>query len=224
MTFYFYFYIAIKTQIMDNTEILSETKRILKNNYNKVMVPFFLMVIISAITQNQNIITNIFDNYGMVTGAVYGLIAVVITAVIGVGLASFSLSIVEGKIDTNKLKDGLEVVPKAVVIYLLYFVAIFVGFLLLIIPGLIVSIMFSQVFFILSKNPDVDVIDAFKQSAAMMNGHKWQYFWLSLRYGLYFVLSIFTLFIWTLWLFPQMYTSYALFHAKVSGSYEKQIV
>ena len=224
MTFYFYFYIAIKTQIMDNTEILSETKRILKNNYNKVMVPFFLMVIISAITQNQKIITNIFDNYGMVTGAVYGLIAVVITAVIGVGLASFSLSIVEGKIDTNKLKDGLEVVPKAVVIYLLYFVAILVGFLLLIIPGLIVSIMFSQVFFILSKNPDVDVIDAFKQSAAMMNGHKWQYFWLSLRYGLYFVLSIFTLFIWTLWLFPQMYTSYALFHAKVSGSYEKQIV
>ena len=208
---------------MDNTEILSETKRILKDNYNKVMVPFFLMVIISAITQNQDIISNIYDNYGVVTGTVYSLISVVITAVIGVGLASFSLSIVEGRTDTNKLKDGLNVVPKAVVIYLLYVVAIVVGLLLLVIPGLIVGIMFSQVFFILSKDPDVDVVDAFKQSAAMMNGYKWQYLWLSLRYGLYFVLSIFTLFIWTLWLLPQMYTSYALFHAKVSGSYEKQV-
>ena len=34
----------------------------------------------------------------------------------------------------------------------------------------------------------------------MMNGHKLQYFKLGLRYGFYFFLSVFTLFIWALWL------------------------
>ena len=146
-----------------------------------------------------------------------------VNSVIAVGLASFSLSIIEGQIDTSKLKFGLNIVPKALIFYVLYFVVVVLGVLCLFVPGIIFAIMFSQVYYILCKDSEIGVIDAFKKSASMMNGHKWQYFKLNLRYALYFILSIFTLFIWALWLFPQMYTSYALFHAKVSGSYKKEI-
>ena len=203
---------------MNNSEIIKETKSILKGNYNKVIVPFFLFAIISGVLQNQDIISSIYSDYGVFSGAVYSVLVLVVGSVIAVGLASFSLSIIEGQIDINKLKDGLSIVNKAFIFYVLYIVIVVLGFICLIIPGIIFSLMFSQVYYILCKDPEIGVIDAFKKSAAMMNGHKWQYFKLSLRYGFYFFLSIFTLFIWALWLFPQMYTSYALFHKKVSES------
>lgn len=203
---------------MNNSEIIKETKSILKGNYNKVIVPFFLFAIISGVLQNQDIISSIYSNYGVFSGAVYSVLVLVVGSVIAVGLASFSLSIIEGQIDINKLKDGLSIVNKAFIFYVLYIVIVVLGFICLIVPGIIFSLMFSQVYYILCKDPEIEVIDAFKKSAAMMNGHKWQYFKLSLRYGFYFFLSIFTLFIWALWLFPQMYTSYALFHKKVSES------
>ena len=203
---------------MNNSEIIKETKSILKGNYNKVIVPFFLFAIISGVLQNQDIISSIYSDYGVFSGAVYSVLVLVVGSVIAVGLASFSLSIIEGQIDINKLKDGLSILNKAFIFYVLYIVIVVLGFICLIVPGIIFSLMFSQVYYILCKDPEIGVIDAFKKSAAMMNGHKWQYFKLSLRYGFYFFLSIFTLFIWALWLFPQMYTSYALFHKKVSES------
>ena len=203
---------------MNNSEIIKETKSILKGNYNKVIVPFFLFAIISGVLQNQDIISSIYSDYGVFSGAVYSVLVLVVASVIAVGLASFSLSIIEGQIDINKLKDGLSIVNKAFIFYVLYIVIVVLGFICLIVPGIIFSLMFSQVYYILCKDPEIEVIDAFKKSAAMMNGHKWQYFKLSLRYTFYFFLSIFTLFIWALWLFPQMYTSYALFHKKVSES------
>ena len=203
---------------MNNSEIIKETKSILKGNYNKVIVPFFLLAITSGVLQNQDIISSIYSDYGVFSGAVYSVLVLVVGSVIAVGLASFSLSIIEGQMDINKLKDGLSIVNKAFIFYVLYIVIVVLGFICLIVPGIIFSLMFSQVYYILCKDPEIGVIDAFKKSAAMMNGHKWQYFKLSLRYGFYFFLSIFTLFIWALWLFPQMYTSYALFHKKVSES------
>ena len=208
---------------MNNAEIIMETKSILKGNYNKVIVPFFLLAIISAVLQNEDVIGNIYSNYGVFSGAVYSVLALVVNSVIAVGLTSFSLSIIEGQIDTSKLKFGLDIIPKALIFYVLYIIVVLLGFLCLLVPGIIFAIMFSQVYYILCKDSEIGVIDAFKKSASMMNGHKWQYFKLNLRYVLYFILSIFTLFIWALWLFPQMYTSYALFHAKVSGSYKKEI-
>ena len=203
---------------MNNSEIIKETKSILKGNYNKVIVPFFLLAITSGVLQNQDIINSIYSDYGVFSGAVYSVLVLVLGSVIAVGLASFSLSIIEGQIDINKLKYGLSIVNKAFIFYVLYIVIVVLGFICLIIPGIIFSLMFSQIYYILCKDPEIGVIDAFKKSAAMMNGHKSQYFKLGLRYGFYFFLSVFTLFIWALWLFPQMYTSYALFHKKVSES------
>ena len=205
-------------QTMNNSEIIKETMSILKGNYNKVIVPFFLLAVISGVLQNKDITSSIYSNYGIFSGSVYSVLVLVVGSQIAVGLASFSLSIIEGQMDISKLKYGLNIFNKAFIFYVLYIVIVVLGFICLIFPGIIFSLMFSQVYYILCKDPEIGVIDAFKKSAEMMNGHKWQYFKLSLRYVFYFFLSIFTLFIWALWLLPQMYTSYALFHKKVSES------
>mgnify|MGYP003315239426 CR=1 FL=1 len=105
---------------MNNSEIIKETKSILKGNYNKVIVPFFLFAIISGVLQNKDIISSIYSDYGVFSGAVYSVLVLVVGSVIAVGLASFSLSIIEGQMDINKLKDGLSIVNKAFIFYVLY--------------------------------------------------------------------------------------------------------
>ena len=122
---------------MNNSEIIKETKSILKGNYNKVIVPFFLFAIISGVLQNQEIISSIYSDYGVFSGAVYSVLVLVVGSVIAVGLASFSLSIIEGQIDINKLKDGLSIVNKAFIFYVLYIVIVVLGFICLIVPGII---------------------------------------------------------------------------------------
>ena len=100
-----------------------------------MIVPFFLFAIISGVLQNQDIISSIYSDYGVFSGAVYSVLVLVVGSVIAVGLASFSLSIIEGQIDINKLKDGLSIVNKAFIFYVLYIVIVVLGFICLIIPG-----------------------------------------------------------------------------------------
>ena len=137
---------------------------------------------------------------------------------LNIGLASFSLSIAnKQEIRSNKLFEGFKIIPKATAIGSIVFIITLIGLFLLIIPGLILSLMCSQVYYIAKKNPDLDVIEVFKRSFQLMKGNKWQLFLLNLRYALFFLLSFFTLFIWNLWLIPQFSVAYALFHEKISN-------
>ena len=77
--------------------------------------------------------------------------------------------------------------------------------------------MFSQVYFLILKTPEKSVSELFKESALLMKGYKWQLFILYVRFGFFFLLSAFTLFIWTLWLIPQYYTAFALFYDEISA-------
>ena len=72
--------------------------------------------------------------------------------------------------------------------------------------------MFSQVFYILSENQDLGIKEIFKKSARIMKGNKLKLLGLFLRFFLFIILSVFTLFIWSLWLIPQLYVSYAKFY------------
>ena len=202
---------------MHNSEIINKSKAILKNNYGKVMLPFFIVALVQSLLTNQDLVKSIAESLGIPIAILLSIVFVSVAASLTIGLASFSLSIANNDpINSNKIKDGFSVMPRAIGLIIIYVLILIVGFICLIIPGIIFSLMFAQIFYIATDRPETSVIDCFKQSASMMKGHKWQFFKLSLRYSLYFILSIFTLFIWALWLLPQMYVSTALFYKKVS--------
>lgn len=202
---------------MQNSEIINKSKSILKNNYGKVMLPFFIVALVQSVLTSQELFKFIAESLGVPIAILLSIVFVSVCASLTLGLASFSLSIAnDDSIDSNKIKDGFSVMPRAIAMLIIYVLILFIGFICLIIPGIIFTLMFAQIFYIAIDKPETSVIDCFKQSASMMKGHKWQFFKLSLRYSLYFMLSIFTLFIWALWLLPQMYVSTALFYKKVS--------
>ena len=105
-----------------------------------------------------------------------------------------------------------------------FFIYIITGFfvslwtLLLIIPGIIKTISYSQAYFIykdhktLTENGKVSSLDCITESRKMMDGHKWEYFVLQLSFIGWGILSILSLGIGFLWLKPYVYCIYAAFY------------
>lgn len=70
---------------------------------------------------------------------------------------------------------------------------IFLWCLLLVIPGIIKSLEYLMVGYILADNPDIQPMDALRKSKQMMQGHKWNAFVLGLSFLGWEILSVLTL-------------------------------
>lgn len=81
------------------------------------------------------------------------------------------------------------------------------GFLLLFIPGIILSFAYSMVPYLLVKHPELSAVETLKASRTMMKGHKFDYFYLCLSFIGWIFLGIFTLGIGYFWLIPYMQTT-----------------
>ena len=203
---------------MNNSEIRNVTKEILKGKYKYVMLPFILVTLLLGLAQSQDLYSNLYESYGVSYVFTIGSIALFIVGPISIGLATYSLSIVnEEDYSYNQIATGFKYFFKALFLYLLFNISVLIGTILLIIPGVVIFLMFSQIFYITAENPQIGVIDAFKKSASLMKNKKLQYLGLGLRYILFFILGVFTLGIWWLWLTPQMYVSFAIFYKELQS-------
>ena len=148
-----------------------------------------------------------------------GLIAyIVLFAPIVAGFMAFFLNISrKQEAPINMLFAYFNRMGTCVAALLLNMVFVFLWSLLLIIPGIIKSIRYSQIWFIIADNPDISASEALRRSDAMMKGSCWKYFCLSLRFLGWSILCLFTLGIGYLWLGPYMMTSYANFYEDVKG-------
>ena len=203
---------------MNNSEIRNVTKEILKGKYKYVMLPFILATLLLGLAQSQDLYSNLYESYGLSYVFTIGSIALFILGPISIGLATYSLSIVnEEDYSYNQIATGFKYFFKALFLYLLFNISVLIGTILLIIPGVVIFLMFSQIFYITAENPQIGVIDAFKKSASLMKNKKLQYLGLGLRYILFFILGVFTLGIWWLWLIPQAYVSFAIFYKELQS-------
>lgn len=99
----------------------------------------------------------------------------------------------------------------------------FLWTLLLIIPGIIKGISYSQTSFILKDNPELSYNAAIERSMAMMEGYKMQYFLLQLSFIGWILLSMLTCGILNLWVLPYVVATDAHFYEFVKEEYEKRI-
>lgn len=84
--------------------------------------------------------------------------------------------------------------------------------LLLVIPGIYRAFQLAMVPYILADNPEIEAREACRLSTEMMDGHKFDYFYLQLSFIGWLILGIFTLGIGYLWLIPYMQTACAAFY------------
>ena len=123
----------------------------------------------------------------------------------------------------ENLLDGFKDYGRVFLTNLLQNIYIVLWTLLLIVPGIIKSISYSQTFYVLKDNPELKNNAAIERSMAMMEGHKMEYFCLMLSFIGWILLSVLTLGIGLLWVSPYMDTAMAHFYEYVKEDYERRI-
>ena len=203
---------------MNNSEIRNVTKEVLKGKYKNVMLPFLLAILLISLSQSLDLYSYVYEAYGKTYMFTIGSLALFIQGPISIGLATYSLAIANQKdYSYNQIFTGFKYFFKALFLFLLFNISFLIGFIFLIIPGIIIALMFSQMFYIMADDPETGVIDAFKKSASLMKNKKLQLFGLGMRYFGLFILGVFTLGIWWLWLIPQAYVSFAIFYKELQS-------
>ena len=146
------------------------------------------------------------------------IVGILIDGTIAVGLVGYFMNIARGKdAKVNDLFSYTNLI--GVVILTVILVAIFTTLwtLLLIVPGIIAAISYSQVMYIIIDDPKIDAMDAIKESKEIMNGHKMDYFVLQLSFIGWAILATITFGIGYLWLTPYMATTNANFYDSIKN-------
>ena len=98
---------------------------------------------------------------------------------------------------------------------------VFLWTLLFIIPGIIKTIAYSQMYYIIAEYKDVSVTKAMRISIEITKGHKWDLFLMYLSFLGWEILAAFTLGILNLWLLPYINMTYInAYHALMKEAIE----
>ena len=130
-----------------------------------------------------------------------------------VGLSTFSLAISRNQdARIEQLFQGFNNYVTILGAYLLMILYILLWALLLIIPGIIAALSYSMTFYILADDDTIKAQEALDKSKKMMDGYKWKYFCLGLRFIGWALLCLLTLGIGFFWLIPYIHVSVAKFY------------
>jgi uncharacterized membrane protein len=160
------------------------------------------------------------------------LISLVFSVIVGalsfagpiiLGYVSFGMTVTyiaiineqEPLLDQVLLAGVKEQPVKALILGIVQSLFISLWSLLFIIPGIIKSYSYALSTYILIKEPTIESMDAITKSRQLMNGYKWKLFALDFSYVGWYVLSVFTFGILTIWISAWHQTARTLFFRDV---------
>ena len=115
------------------------------------------------------------------------------------GIAAYFLDLVrEKKTDLGQVFSGFGFFFKTLLLYVVMSIFIFLWMLLLIVPGIIAALRYSQAFYILADDPSKDIMQCIRESKEMMKGNKAKFFclqlsfigWYVLIFAIYMILAV----------------------------------
>ncbi len=174
----------------------------------------------SVMSPHLGMIIGAFVVYLIVSG-LSGLIplgSLLIGGPMALGLAYFTLNISRDRNpELGNIFEGFKHFGTAFVTYLLMGLGVLCAMILLIIPGFIVAMGWSQAYYIISDEPEISAVDALKKSWHMMDGYKMDIFILMLRFIPWMLLCILTLGLGLLYVWPWMSVTFAKYHDEISN-------
>lgn len=211
--------------ISTNKELMAQARQSLTGKWGMAVGAFFvyimIVMIISMFGMGWDLITGAFSESSL---SQFSPVSTGLSLIIGgpfmLGVCILTLAISRGSEDAKmeQIFEGFSSFVKAFITYFVMNIFILLWTLLLIIPGIIASLAYSMTFFIMTDEPDINPIDAIRKSREMMNGYKWKFFCLNLRFLGWAILCLFTMGIGYLWLSPYMYVSFAKFYDDIKAN------
>jgi uncharacterized membrane protein len=119
------------------------------------------------------------------------------------------------KIHIPTLFDGFKYYLNSITVHLWFQLWTALWSLLFIIPGIIKSIAYSQMYYIVAENPSISVKKAMKTSIKITHGYKMSIFVLGLSFFGWGILTLISFGIGSLWLAPYVSTTMANLYLKL---------
>ena len=187
------------------------------------------LLVVSLITgAASGVINGIFpstqENPNMV-GSILSLVVELATMPLSIGLVLYIVNIVrEKKFELGQLFSRYSDFVRIFVSNLLVGIFVFLFTLLLIVPGIIRAISYFLVNYILADDDfkDLSAGEVLDLSRKLMDGHKGEYFMLSLYYFGMMLLGCFTLGILWIWTVPEMNLAYVKYATRLLDDYKKE--
>ena len=162
-----------------------------------------------------------YANLIVIIAAIVAVTYFVVESIVTVGYARFNLDLVDGKNISLKTLFSYSHDWKAVIItQLLRDLFVLIGFIVLIIPGIIASYSFALTPYILAENPNLKAREVLSISSDMMHGRRLKLFCLQLSFIGWVLLCVLTLGIGNLWLNPYRQAVSAVFYRELCSGEE----
>ena len=189
--------------MISNKEIRTIARQELKGFWTMPVLATLVYIVIAVVLQTPSYFAKI-PSLVIPMSTLTWVISILVVFPLAYGFTlAFLHFLREDKEDTvEAMFCGFKTYGRAIGVYLLETVLLFLWFLLLIIPGIIKSLAYSLTFFISKDHPELSAYECIQRSNDMMKGHKMQLFLLYLGFFGLAILSVFTLFIGMLWLTP----------------------
>lgn len=223
--------------MISSSELKNLAKSQLKGRWGLAIGGFFIAVFFFPFIID---IISFFIDGSLLTSVIKYSVSIIIRLILIIGTLNFSLHYANPE-KTPFLDDifsGFKISVKALSVYIMIIPCIILGIILLIVPGIILSLAFSQSLYILIDDSNKSPIECIKESVNIMKGHKKDYLllslsflgWIALMIVPIFLLAIFPLPIFIgvlyllillvglLWLIPYISITFANFYLKVKNS------
>ena len=144
------------------------------------------------------------------------IISLVITGPLAIGQSRFFINLANR--ENPKFSDlwfGFNNILRGIGVTLLVGIAVCIGTILFIIPGIIISFMYSQVYYIMAENPNKSVLECLRESARIMKGHKMELLILELSFLGWIILTALTCGIAGLYVLPYYSATLANFYLEI---------
>ena len=201
--------------LMTRVELKGKALDQLKGNWKQAVLVSFLFCLITGLGGGAWYTlwpTNHFFNFNIISFLYVGTMTY--------GYCKYFICLKRGESrNLEMLFSGFSSVYwRTVLLMLLIGVFTFLWTLLLVVPGIIALMRYSQAWFIMVDDSNIRPSEAIEKSKQMMDGHKWRYFVLGLSFIWWFLLSCLTLGIGFLWLMPYIQTTVANFYDELKSN------
>lgn len=161
---------------MDRRQLKQRAKDVLSGNWGVALVSFVLTSVICTVAGS----------------IIPGLGGIAISGPMEAGVDSIYMTLQREEEPTvEQLFSGFDNFLNTFLTGVLQ--AVFVGLwsILLLVPGIVMGIAYSQSFYILNDQPDMEAMEVLRASKELMDGHKMEYFLLQLSFLPWMLLCVF---------------------------------
>lgn len=187
---------------MDFQKIKHEAKSVLQGNR------FMLLVILLVVSLIGSVLTAT-------------VIGIILTPILAAGTFFVIKHLLQKReVVAERLYNQITSINHAMkiaLVGLLVQVIVMLGLCLLIVPGFIFALQYSQALRIIAENKDMEVMEALRRSKEMMIGHKWELFSFYLSFIGHFFLILITLGFYLFYFVPYFATCVDNYYLHLSG-------